>query len=299
MAMTTQETLKRIQKIDMDREFYQSSAMNTPLLSLLALNKVNATGVEVSAKIYKVNEDLATGTTGYTEGGKLEDGGNLDYDYISNFLQIFMISVEVSRTAESLSVINGRNVLADEWEKKMGILARRMETAYINGTKSETAKKRTCNGILNMGTAISHKKSELATALDEAELKLFNAGYVNDVFLIINPANKKALKAVVADGLTIVVNPGEVVPGTYLNSYYSDYGFEVKVMMTANIPADKMVLVDADKLQYHILRDASSKEFSRKVSGDNVDGYKETIITEACPLTSVYNTMAITLTAEA
>lgn len=271
-----------------DAHFKANPAMY-PFYALLNYkNKVEkSNSVHVSEKV-ELGETLSTTSGGKEEGADWVAGDTVQYEYVENVCEIFSETVKISNTAKAVSEANYKSEYKKQMKQKNTAVARNVDTALLNGKKSTSGGVRKMSGAIELAKQIEGNLTE--EILDEALLHLYTQGYTGDVYLVINPANKKALDKILLDGnYTINIDNGtKEAIGVAITSWICTFGFTVNILLDGNIAKDTSLLIDIDPVKIKALRKIETHELP--ALGDYEGG---SLVTELSVISASVNAVAI------
>lgn len=267
---------------------FQANPAQYPFYALLnAKNKFEkATSINVSEKVEKL-DSYNSNSGGKEEGANWAETDGVKYEYVENICEIFSETVKVSNTAKAVSEANYKNEYKKQLKQRNTMIGKNIDNALLNGTIKKTGGRKMA-GLASLATKVAGTLTE--ETLDKAMLHLYTQGYTGDVYLLINPANKKALDKIILDNkMVITINNGmRDTVGVSITSFMSTYGFTVNILLDGHVPADTAFLVDIDPIKLKHLRKIQVHELP--ALGDYEGG---TLVTELSLITSKLNTVII------
>ncbi|MES5846177.1 MULTISPECIES: DUF5309 family protein [unclassified Bacillus cereus group] len=226
-------------------------------------------------------ETVETGATlevMFVEGSEGADARDARYkprNRVSNLMQIFDETVELTGTAQAIAQYGIDSAFEQEKQKKQLELALQLEKAVINGVRYERGNTRMMRGIRSF-IKTNVIKAEGAEITDEHLIEAFRAIFeksgstVSGNYKIIAGATQKiAISAF--NNAQIRLDRLDNGRGQVVDHYMSDFG-AAEILLNKNIPAGEILIVDANRLSIRPLR---GREFSHQflgLKGDYMQG---------------------------
>ena len=181
---------------------FKANPAQYPFYALLnAKNKTEkANSINVSEKIEKLDSYGST-SGGKEEGANWVEGDGITYEYVENICEIFSETVKISNTAKAVSEANYKNEYKQQMKQRNTIIGKNIDNALLNGKLNKSGGRKMA-GLISLATEVEGTLTE--DTLDSAMLHLYTQGYTGDVYLIINPANKKALDKIILLSIAVI-----------------------------------------------------------------------------------------------
>lgn len=288
MTMFKNENFLKMEVQDFSKALYVANPAQYSFYALLAgKGKIEETNsVTIREKVEKC-DTYSTTSGGKAEGADFVAGGNVEYEIIENICEIFSETVKISGTAQAVGEKNYINERNKQLKQKFTAMGRAIDKALLMGVK-DTGVNRKMDGMKSLST---QKVGTLTNdELDLGFLHLYTHGYINDVYLVINPADKVALDKIILDNkYTVNIDNGaKETIGISVFSFLTNLGFTVNVLLDVNLDKGNFILVDIEDVKIKLLREVQMKELP--TMGDYVGA---NITTELSCVTSKYNTYTI------
>lgn len=265
--ITSQNGFTATESISLSQELALLGVQDTPLSSLL-LSK----GVEKAmSTVYTWKEKtLATdGDTDSVEGADTTVFQQSAKREISNILQIFKRAVAVSGSAEAMQSTKFNEEIADRLlELKM-----KLESVLINGLKKDGSKTpfiRNMSGLIEMADNTNAKSNtDVEALIKDGMRQLWNNKLTGGTYYaFVNADVKDKIDGIYKDKYSY--QHKETNFGLLVETINTNYGV-VNVVLSRDIPADKIVLFNDAYVNMAALREAHFENLAKV--GDSTKGH--------------------------
>jgi hypothetical protein len=265
--ITSQNGFTATESISLSKELALLGVNDTPFSSLL-LSK----GVEKAmSTVYTWKEkSLALDTeTDAIEGADTVTFQQSDKRELSNILQIFKRAVSVSGTAEAMQSTKFNEEIADRLlELKM-----KLETVLINGLKKDGSKTpfiRQMSGLIEFADNTNAKSNtDVEALIKDGMRQLWNNKLTGGTYYaFINADIKEKIDGIYKDKYSYQHKTTNF--GLLVETINTNYGI-VNVVLSRDIPADKIVLFNDSYVNMAALREAHFEALAK--TGDNTKGH--------------------------
>lgn len=265
--ITSQNGFTPTESISLSQELALLGVQDTPLSSLL-LSK----GVEKAmSTVYTWKEKtLATdGDTDAVEGADTVTFQQSDKRELSNILQIFKRAVSVSGTAEAMQSTKFNEEIAD----RLLELKIKLENVLINGLKKDGSKTpfiRQMSGLIEFADNTNAKSNTDVEALIKGGMRqLWNNKLTGGTYYaFVNADVKDKIDGIYKDKYSYQHKTTNF--GLLVETINTNYGI-VNVVLSRDIPADKIVLFNDSYVNMAALREAHFEALAK--TGDNTKGH--------------------------
>jgi len=198
---------------------------------------------------------------------------------LENYSQIFTETVSISGSMDAVSLQGVDREFDYQVINRLRELMRQLEQSVISGVKAAStgqgsaSVRRTMGGILNfIAGSNAVIQDESAAALTEAKLNQAiracweRGGRPNAI--VVNGFQKRKISSFISSGLRYASNDTNLKQ--MVDTYESDFGVQ-RVILSRWVPADKVLLLDLDKIQvmplagrsFHVKPLAATGDFRR------------------------------------
>lgn len=200
---------------------------------------------------------------------------------VSNVMQIFTDSVNISGTAASVEQHGIDNLYEAEKDKKQVELALQLEKAILNGVKVDDGIVRKMQGLrkfVKTNVVDLAGKGLTAEAVSDAVQAIYEAGGFEagaaGYEIVVGPKLKRVVSGF--DKGIVRINQGEDARGTVVNFLTTDFG-EFPVSINNNLKEDEVLIVDKNRIK---IRPLKGREFFHEYLGKQGDYLKGMLVGE-------------------
>lgn len=248
--------------LDLSAEIALVNPTDTPIVSLLqAKGKVvPAKDVTVSWRERELNKTRGVKAEGSEAGAAVKSVRKLK----SNICQIMEKVVSVSGTLNALNPNGIGSEFASELQDRL--IELKMDTEYyvINGKKNTDSEERQMAGLLELVDE-THRLSATGLAEDDivdALQKVWEAGAQGELYCFVNASIKRQINKIFKDQITQIAEQGEQGMGIIVTRIETDFG-NLNLVLDRHMPADKILIVDLDKVELAELRKTAYTELAK------------------------------------
>ena len=247
--------------LDLSAEIALVNPTDTPLISLIqAKGKVvPATDITVSWREKELNNSRGVKAEGSEAGSAVKSTRKL----VTNICQIMEKVVSVSGTVNALNPHSVGSEFASELADRLTELKIDTEYYALNGVKN-TEDERQMNGLLALVDEANHVSTEALKEEDiiDALQKVWESGATGELYCFVNASTKRAINKIFKDQVQQIVNQGEQGMGIIVNKIDTDFG-TINVVLDRHMPADRILIVDLDKVELAELRPVQYVELAK------------------------------------
>lgn len=262
-------------------EIIQVSSIDTATKTLtVERGKLGTTAVthDIATAIYFINDNIAEGAD--LQGATYKAGENY-----SNYTQIIREEIEISGTAEAITLPSsgGLDAYSFEQTRKMDLMVAKIEKAVVAGKKFQEGKNRGMDGIRNIldkGQIVDANSEKISLDHFGALLeKAYSVGadLQNGYYAFYVPPKQQAnITKLLEKYLKKEVSDTASTLGATVTQILTDFGL-FPIIMTPNIPANEILLVNHDDCE---LRPLSSRNLTHTYMGKTGDNTKGLLVAE-------------------